>query len=160
MKRAAVASAALLAVATLLTGSQKEEVEKLGITVSDAIQKEHFATAIRKISMGNCITSIKKIQRINFLDIFEKINGVEGILNNDPAGIYENMEYKTKEYYRNTIKEIARKTNMSEIYVAKKTIELCNQKSVGSKQSHIGYYLIDEGKNELYKKLEYKEKKN
>ena len=136
----------------------EEEVEKLGITVSDAIQKEHFATAIRKISMGNCITSIKKIQRINFLDIFEKINGVEGILNNDPAGIYENMEYKTKEYYRNTIKEIARKTNMSEIYVAKKTIELCNQKDVGSRQSHIGYYLIDEGKNELYKKLEYKEK--
>ena len=136
----------------------EEEVEKLGITVSDAIQKEHFATAIRKISMGNCITSIKKIQRINFLDIFEKINGVEGILNNDPAGIYENMEYKTKEYYRNTIKEIARKTNMSEIYVAKKTIELCNQKNVGSRQSHIGYYLIDEGKNELYKKLEYKEK--
>ncbi len=136
----------------------EEEVEKLGITVSDAIQKEHFATAIRKISMGNCITSIKKIQRINFLDIFEKINGVEGILNNDPAGIYENMEYKTKEYYRNTIKEIARKTNMSEIYVARKTIELCNQKNIGSKQSHIGYYLIDEGKNELYKKLEYKEK--
>ena len=29
MKRAAVASAALLAVATLLTGCQKEEVEKL-----------------------------------------------------------------------------------------------------------------------------------
>ena len=136
----------------------EEEVEKLGITVSDAIQKEHFATAIRKISMGNCITSIKKIQRINFLDIFEKINGVEGILNNDPAGIYENMEYKTKEYYRNTIKEIARKTNMSEIYVARKIIELCNQKNVESKQSHIGYYLIDEGKNELYKKLEYKEK--
>ena len=52
----------------------EEEVEKLGITVSDAIQKEHFATAIRKITMRNCITSIKTIQRINFLDIFEKIN--------------------------------------------------------------------------------------
>ena len=136
----------------------EEEVEKLGITVSDAIQKEHFATAIRKISMGNCITSIKKIQRINFLDIFEKINGVEEILNRDPAEIYENMEYKTKEYYRNTIKEIARKTNMSEIYVAKKTIELCNQEEAGSKQSHIGYYLIDDGRNQLYNKLEYKEK--
>ena len=40
------------------------------------------------------------------------------------------MEYKTKEYYRNTIKEIARKTNMSEIYIAKKTIELCNQSEI------------------------------
>ena len=136
----------------------EEEVEKLGITVSDAIQKEHFATAIRKITMGNCITSIKKIQRINFLDIFEKINGVEGILSNDPAGIYDKMEYKTKEYYRNTIKEIAQKTKMSEIYIARKTIELCNNAESGSKQSHIGYYLIDDGRSELYNKLQYKEK--
>ena len=136
----------------------EEEVEKLGITVSEAIQKEHFATAIRKISMANCITSIKKIQRINFLEIFEKINGVEGILNSDPAGIYEKMEHKTKEYYRNTIKEIAKKTNMSEIYIAKKTIELCNQGLDNNKEKHIGYYLIGEGKKDLYNKLEYKEK--
>lgn len=34
MKRAAVASAALLAVATLLTGCQKEEVEKLVAPIS------------------------------------------------------------------------------------------------------------------------------
>ena len=136
----------------------EEEVEKLGITVSDAIQKEHFATAIRKITMGNCITSIKTIQRINFLDIFEKINGVEGILSNDPAGVYDKMEYKTKEYYRNTIKEIAQKTKMSEIYIARKTIELCNNAESGSKQRHIGYYLIDDGRSELYNKLQYKEK--
>ena len=58
-----------------------------------------------------------------------------------------------------TPKEIERKTNISEINVAKKTIDLWNQKSVARKQSHIGYYLIDEGKNELYKKLEHKEKK-
>ena len=135
----------------------EEEVEKVGITVAEAIQKEHFDIAISKISMANCITSIKRIQRINFLDIFEKINGVEGTLNNEPAKIYENMEYKTKEYYRNTIKEIAKKTNMSEIYVAKKVVELCSQAKKGEKESHIGYYLIDDGKEKLYKKLEYKE---
>ena len=135
----------------------EEEVEKIGTTVPEAIQREHFDTAIRKITMANCITSIKKIQRINFLDIFEKINGVEGILNREPAGIYENMEHKTKEYYRNIIKEIAKKTNMSEIYIAKKTIELCNQCDIGTKQSHIGYYLIDEGREELFKKLEFRE---
>jgi len=136
----------------------EEEVEKIGTTVPEAIQKEHFDIAIRKMTMANCITSIKKIQRINFLDIFEKINGVEEILNREPAGIYENMDHKTKEYYRNAIKEIAKKTNMSEIYIAKKTIELCNQGEVNTKQNHIGYYLIDEGKNLLYQKLEYKEK--
>ena len=107
--------------------------------------------------MANCITSIKKIQRINFLDIFEKINGVEEILNRDPANIYANMDHKTKEYYRNSIKEIAKKTNMSEIYIAKKTIELCNYGQKETKQNHIGYYLIDEGRKKLLDKLEYKE---
>ncbi len=136
----------------------EEEVEKIGITVPEAIQKEHFDTAIRKISIANCITSIKKIQRINFLEIFEQINGVEGILNQDPAHIYENMEYKTKEYYRNSIKEIAKKTKMSEIYIAKKAIEICEANKENTKQKHIGYYLIDEGKKELYEKLEYKER--
>ena len=135
----------------------EEEVEKIGTTVPEAIQREHFDIAIKKITMANCIISIKKIQRINFLDIFEKINGVEGILNREPAGIYEKMDHKTKEYYRNTIKEIAKKTNMSEIYVAKKTIEFCNQAQQGNKQSHIGYYLIDEGREKLFNKLEFKE---
>ena len=135
----------------------EEEVEKTGITVAEAIQREHFDTAIRKITMANCITSIKKIQRINFLDIFEKINGVEAILSSEPAGIFEFMDYKTKEYYRNAIKEIAKKTNMSEIYIAKKTLELCQEAEIGTKQSHIGYYLIDEGREQLFKKLGAKE---
>ena len=133
----------------------EEEVEKVGTTVPDAIQKEHFDNAIRKISMANSITSIKKIQRINFLEIFEKINGVEGILIQDPAGIYENMEYKTKEYYRNAIKEIAKKARISELYIAKKAKELSEQAQENTKQRHIGYYLIDDGKKQLYEKLQY-----
>ncbi len=137
----------------------EEEVEKTGITVSEAIQKEHFDSAIKKITMANCITSIRKIQRINFLKIFEKINGVEEILNQDPAGIYEKMEYSTKEYYRNAIKEIAQKTHMSEIYIAKKTIELCKIKNNREKEKHIGYYLIDKGRKKLYKTLELPQEK-
>ena len=172
-------------------------VEKQGTTVSDVIQKEHFNIAIQKVLIGNSITSIKKIQRINFLEIFEKINGVEDILKKDPANIYEKMDYTTKEYYRNKIKEIATKTKISEIYIAKKILELSEEKTNTqesnfentdthievnkneknkentqrshkesneknnsiNKETHIGYYLIDEGINELYQKLEYPAKK-
>ena len=49
----------------------EEIVEKLGMTVSEVIKKEHFDIAVQKVLMGNSITSIKKIQRINFLEIFE-----------------------------------------------------------------------------------------
>ena len=42
--------------------------------MSDVIKKEHFDIAVRKVSIGNSILSIKRIQRINFLEIFEKTN--------------------------------------------------------------------------------------
>ena len=158
----------------------EETLEIAGTTVSEVIKKEHFDIAVRKVSIGNSITSIKKIQRINFLEIFEKINGVEGILRKDPANVYERMDSRTKEYYRNRIKEISKKTKISEIYIARKILELaekselesekenveftakktastCNKYSrqVLIKKAHIGYYLIDDGVNQLYDSLRY-----
>lgn len=50
------------------------------MTVSEVIQKEHFDVAIQKVLIGNSITSLKTIQRINFLEIFEKINGDRGCI--------------------------------------------------------------------------------
>lgn len=60
------------------------------------------------------------------------------------------MDYKTKEYYRNRIKEISEKTKISEIYIVNKALELANIKVkddllINDKQSHIGYYLISDG---------------
>lgn len=134
----------------------EETVEMAGSTVSEVIKKEHFDIAVKKVLMGNYITSIKKIQRIDFLEIFQKLNGVEEILKKDPANVYIKMEHKTKTYYRNKIKEISSKTKISEIYIAKKILEIASTKEENTKESHIGYYLIDKGVNELYKELKYK----
>ena len=135
----------------------EEIVNRTGTTISEVIKKEHFDIAIRKISIGNGITSIKAIQRINFLEIFEKINGVEEILKKDPARVYEKMDYQTKEYYRGQIKEISKKTKISELYIARKVLEISSiQKNY--KRSHVGYYLVDKGLEELYKKLQIRKK--
>lgn len=134
----------------------EEAVEMSENSVSEVIKKEHFDIAVRKVSIGNSITSMKKIQRINFLEIFEKINGVEEILRQDPSHIYEKMDDKTKEYYRNKIKEIAKKTKISEIYIARKALELAQDTEAQDKRGHIGYYLIDRGINQLYDILQYK----
>lgn len=135
----------------------EEEVEKTGSSVSEIIKREHFDIAVRKIAIGNSITSIKKIQRINFLEIFERINGVEEILRKDPANVYEKMDYKTKEDYRNRIKEVSKKTKISEMYIAKKLLELAQEADPGTKNAHIGYYLFGKNINKLYLKLQYNE---
>ena len=146
----------------------EEETLKTGSSVSEIIKREHFDIAVRKIAIGNCITSIKKIQRINFLEIFEKINGVEEVLRSDPAGVYENMDYKTKEDYRNKIKEISKKTKVSEMYIVQKLLELASQAKINldennssveivterNKKNQIGYYLFGKNINLLYQKLQ------
>lgn len=129
----------------------EEQVNKMGIEISEVVKKEHFDIAVKKVSIGNAITSIKNIQRINFIDIFEKINQVDDVLKQDPANVYSKMDYKTKIYYRNKIQEISKKTKISEIYIAKKCLEMAGGKE--GKRSHIGYYLIDEGRKELMSTL-------
>lgn len=72
------------------------------------------------------------------------------------------MDYKTKAYYRDKIKEISKKTKISELYITQKALELAilnsnnnenkaTELALGKteklrinseKQSHIGYYLI------------------
>lgn len=102
----------------------EEEISKQGLNLQEVIKKEHFDIALKKVEMGNAIRSIYALQRMNFTEVFERINGVEEILRKDPSKIYEKMDYKTKEYYRNRVKEIAEKTKISEIYIAKKALEL------------------------------------
>lgn len=132
----------------------EEQVNKMGVTISEVVEKEHFDIALRKIAVGNCITSIKTLNRISMEEIFEQINGVEDILKQDPAGVYQKMNYETKEVYRNKIKEISKKTNISELYISKKCLELSlKEKDKFSKKCHIGYYLLAEGRKTLLEEL-------
>lgn len=121
----------------------EEEIEKQGLVLSEVIKKEHFDIALKKVAIGNAIRSMHALQRMNFSEVFENINGVEEILKQDPSGIYDKMDYKTKENYRNVIKEIADKTKISEIYIAKKAINLARNNEKGTKNNHVGYYLLD-----------------
>jgi cyclic beta-1,2-glucan synthetase len=136
----------------------EEQVNKTGLDVSEIISKEHFGIAKAKVSLGNSIISIKQILRMDILDIFEHINGVEEILKKDPLDVYSKMDNKTKEYYRTRIGELSTKTKTSEIYIANKALELALRDSTASKYRHVGYYLIGDGLNELMKILIEKER--
>ncbi len=131
----------------------EEQTNKMGLSITEVIQKEHFDIALKKVSMGNSITSINTILRVNFLEIFEQINGVEEILKKDPAGVYSKMDYKTKAYYRQEIEKIAKKTKISEMYIAKKCLEMAERNAGKTAKSHIGFYLISKGRSVLLSEL-------
>lgn len=140
----------------------EKEVQKIGLSISEVIQKEHFNIANIKITMGNCITSIKEINRIDFSEVFGYMNASEEILKQDPSGIYNKMDEESKSYYRRLIEKKARKSKISEIYITEKIIELCmefkDKESLEEiKKSHVGYYLLKkEGRERLNNVLEIK----
>lgn len=139
----------------------EKEIQKAGLTISEVIQKEHFNIANVKISMGNCITSIKSLNRINFSELFSYMNASEELLKMDPAGIYNDMDEETKGYYRGIIEKKSKKTKISEVYIVEKIIELCKRYEGSTdiekmKKAHVGYYLIKDGTYELDEALELK----
>ena len=131
----------------------EEEIKKVGTSINDVIKFEHYDMAVRRVSMANSITSIRNIIRYNWQIIFESINGIEQILLKD--NWYENLDYETRNSYRNEIQRLSKKAKISEKYIVAKLIEL-------AEKDHIGEYLIGDKKEELYKKLgiKYKKKRN
>ncbi len=162
----------------------EDEVRKVGTTVTDVIKLEHYDMTLKRVSIGNSITSIRRLSRLNWSIVFENTNGIDNILNQDKW--YEKLDFDTKEEYRNIIQRIADKTKISEIYIANKLIELSkaglneennngnnseNNKinleskhiqnfDTESREEHIGAYLIGDKKAELYRALGFKYKES
>lgn len=154
----------------------ENEVEKTGTTVSEIIAREHFNIAMRKLSMTNSINSLRNISKMNLSVVFRQTNVVEQILSDDPAKVYQKMDYQSKEDYRNKVLEISKKTRISEFYVASEILKLSQRSEfldssqvndqtkmnqskqeitngINEKKSHVGYYLIDDGYDELITRL-------
>lgn len=128
-------------------------------TAEKVINIEHQRQANYQISMGNSITSIREIEALNWWEVFEKLSYVEKLLRQDPLGAYHKMDFESRDYYRHKIEKVARSSNVSEAYVAKKAIE-CAENAVADEEyaKHIGYYIIDDGLESLKKIIKYKDK--
>ncbi len=126
----------------------KDESEKIGFTIEEAIIKEHMEIAKTTEYIGRAILAYKQIQGINFREIFEKVNKIDEALKDDYTNEFKKCDYKTKTRYRQYIIKLAKKYNLSEVYVAKKAVE-CSKKY----KKHVGFFLIGEYRYLLKKEL-------
>jgi cellobiose phosphorylase len=133
--------------------------EKLEVIQSDIermINIEHQKEAYYQISIGNSIISIRAVEALNWRDFFEKVSYVEKILKKDPVGVYDKMDFESRDHYRHELEKLSRKMNLPESYVAKNLIECAEQYEAEEKEiykKHIGYYIIDDGVKILVDKL-------
>lgn len=126
-----------------------------GVDVEEASRQEHVRIALTNVVMSNSITSLRNLSRFDWLKFLETHSETDRILTTDPAGIYSTMTQSSRDAYRHAVEGIALRTDIPEDKVATAAVNLARRNTTHDKKGHIGYYLIDEGVEELETALGY-----
>ena len=126
-----------------------QRLSEQGLTIEQLVQADGQAQAADQISMGNSIVSLRFLSSNDWRDFVEKHSLVEQILRED--AVYAGMDFTTRDRYRHVVEEIAKQSPCSEQDVARKAIQLAKQEFEDKRASHVGFYLIDDGRADLEK---------
>lgn len=141
-------------------------LKEQGHDPEEMARTEHYAQAANQASIGNTVTSLKLVNDINWREWFEAVSLVHKTLLNDPAHAYAHCDFITRDQYRHKIERLARGLKVSEVEIAERTVELAKSSadSIASaltmvdsdttlRFSHVGYYLVDKGQEQLEQHL-------
>ena len=129
------------------------------MSVAEAVQRSTQHLALTQLVMSNSIASLRAVGSIDWSEFVESASLTESELRRDPAGVYASMTFQTRDRYRHVIEHLSRRTDIPEHDVATAAIGAAAtaERKLGrsSRAAHVGYYLIDDGRNDLEKELSY-----
>ncbi|HEY2923715.1 MAG TPA: carbohydrate-binding protein, partial [Candidatus Eisenbacteria bacterium] len=105
----------------------EERLDAANTTVEDAVRAEHQRQAMRHVSMGNTITSLRLCATLDWNEYVENVSLIEQILRRDPPGIYARMDFMSRDRYRHAIEELSEPTGEAQVRVALRAIESARQ---------------------------------
>ncbi|HLO27728.1 MAG TPA: hypothetical protein VK249_01250, partial [Anaerolineales bacterium] len=107
------------------------------------------------IVVANSILNLRLLATEDWKAFFEATSILEKILRNDPAGLYAQMDFETRNRYRSVVEALADGSKLDEAGVAKQAIQLA-QVDVSARQQHVGYYLIAQGREILENRIHFR----
>ncbi|MBN2260079.1 MAG: glycosyl transferase [Clostridiales bacterium] len=135
------------------------KLKEFNTNIEKTIEFSHISQSSSNIFIGNLFTSLNKISMLNWHKIFEDVSVVENMLKDDPSGIYNQMDFHSRNYYRKKLEKLAEKYGISETKIAMTSLKLSNNNIDLPKKNHVGYYIIANGKKELLESIGLKERK-
>ncbi|MEW5938320.1 MAG: glucoamylase family protein, partial [Chloroflexota bacterium] len=103
----------------------------------------------------NSIVSLRMLATQNWRDFFEATSVVERVLRADPSGAYPQMDFETRNRYRNAIEEFSLGSRYDQAAIANAALELA-QNGNTPRARHIGYYLVARGAPALEARVGYR----
>jgi cyclic beta-1,2-glucan synthetase len=122
-------------------------------SLSDLDLREKNRQTRDQLSIGNAFTSLRQLDLLDWKVCFEQLSRVDELLRKDPAGIYAQMDFDTRDRCRRAIEDLRRSSGLSEEKIAQGALHLAHQAlhdPVPDKRwTHVGAYLIGERRGDL-----------
>ena len=130
----------------------EEWISEEALSAEDATSRATRRLALTQVGMANSITSLRAVARMDWKAFVETQSRLEAVLRGDPSGFYARMTFATRDRYRHAVERIAKRTRRAEEAVARRAVELAAAAGTEPRRDrhgHVGYYLIDEGLEQL-----------
>ena len=128
-------------------------------TSEEAIRGEHQQQAAAQVSVANVITSLRLCSTLDWSQYFESVSLVEGVLQRDPAGAYAQMDFLSRDRYRQAVEDLADGTGEGQLRVALRTVESARQAAesgTAGRATHVGHHLVGRGRADLETDVAYR----
>ena len=118
--------------------------------LNEVLMQEQNRQTRDQLAIGNAFTSLRRLIQLDWKKVFEQLSCVEHILRKDPSGVYPEMDFATRDNYRQVIEEFAQRSGNDEQEVAQAAVDMARDGQEDSKNkgemSQVGYYLIGLGR--------------
>jgi cyclic beta-1,2-glucan synthetase len=106
--------------------------------------------------VSQAITALVAVRGIDWREVFDKTSVTEARLCLDPAGIYARMDFETRDRYRKAAEILSGGSDKDEIAVVNAALDLARQAHDHPRFGHVGYWLVDNGRQQLERMLGYR----
>jgi len=133
-----------------------DRLSERGTTADIAIAYEQERQVRATVTVRNIITSMRLISEIDWMTLFEQISPVDDVLAGN--GVYSQMDFASRNLYRNSIEELARSSPLSEIEIAQQAVRASEGPNVpgNPRRSDVGYHLVSTGRADFEARVGYR----
>ena len=133
-----------------------EQIAAGGNQLSCGIRSEKASTAW-------CVRSLRDVAQVSWKEVIEPLILFDYVLRTDPANCYSQMDFESRDLYRNKLANIAAHSDLTELEVAHAALDLAqtaarktfSDSRLPLREAHIGYYLVDQGVSLLHERVRF-----
>ena len=137
------------------------ELEKSGSDAEEIIIGEHRTLSSGNVTTGNIIRGLRLINDVDWTYWFEEVSRVDALLRERTD--FNALDFASRDQYRQSIEDLARRSNLSEFRVAEKATELAAEASAkesaepsAAERSDVGFFLVGPRRKEFERAIGYR----